>query len=226
MKRYLLASTYALAFLATPIWAQDGKGRAALADEFPVGGWKTSDTVAEALIATGLPATIPTFLYSITNPVLVDSINLSYTIQRDGQPVAPLSSEGNSVAIEGRNLSIRQNGNGVVMQGVWSAFRFPGPALDSRMLQWGAFPGRETIVASFDKSRLLVVSLFETTDCTNETMQLKIDDQLIKFSNGGVARWLGNGSVLTYGKKVSVTIEGTCSPGIPANGRLRYSEPM
>jgi hypothetical protein len=180
----------------------------------------------ESVIATGLPATVSPFIYSIYNPVLVDNTNLSYTIIRDGQTVAPASGEGNAALIEGRNISIRQTTNGVGMAGTWRAFRFPGTAPLDRLVQWGIFPGRETVVASFDKSRLLLVSLHDTNDCTDETMQVKVDDLPLKNGSGSVARWLGNGSVLTYGRKVSLTVGGTCAAGVTATGQLRYSEPM
>lgn len=234
MKAYAWASPCALILLLAPASAQDAQdkkdkeppGRSVAADEFPAGGWKTSDPMPEAVISTGLPASVPLFIYSIYNPVLVDGTNLSYTIVRDGQTVVPASGEGNAALIEGRNLSIRQTTPGIGMAGVWRASRFPGTAPLDRQVQWGAFPGRETIVASFDKSRLLLVTLYESNDCTDETMQVKIDDVPLKYGSGSVIRWPGNGSVLTYGKKVSLAIGGSCAAGVTAIGQLRYSEPM
>lgn len=194
-------------------------------EDFPHGGWATNTASPEAYISIGVPKEAGPFLFSIRNSILTDNVNVAYQITRDGSPITPISVEGNGVLIEGQNVSIRQNANGSSMPGTWSVIYPNGSPWVTGKNGWSAFPGQPTIVASFSSQRLMVIEIDKQIQCTGASMQLQIDDAPLKKGDGSVLIWPESSAVLTYGKKVAVSVAGSCPQSTGATGSISFVFP-
>ena len=195
---------------------------------FLSGHWRLGFGEAPAVLSAGLPqnfsATFDIRFFQYEQSDLLSEHNLIV----DGAEIAEPASANEWVTLVGKEISIKSRIQGASGSGGCWVARSPSLAtLGHRTSIWNAKLGRRSLIAAFDRPRLVVIGLgdylgeteIEPTriagNCRPISFMIYIDGTPVKDSLGSTIYFKPANSVLTYGSRISIEWRGAAECNVP-----------
>lgn len=184
-----------------------------------VGGWSTSGPGS----FTRITATnnLDPKVYSIQNTIMMDEAILEFEIVADGLTIPAKLYEGGCVAVEGKNIFIRQTKPGRMIKGGWKIIQ--QPEIGAIVIPWVGYPSlnKEILVANLKTEQEFIIEVHEVFDCSDATFQVIIDNIPIKDNNNNILTFWSGSSLIGKGKTVVVKVNGSCTGSKTVSGYLK-----
>jgi len=196
----------------------------AVSSEYPGetqrGGWAMGSSADFAQISAKGVTTPRWFVVSQAGNGPGDAVQLFVDDVGSNYPI----NYGGGAIVYGKTIyAKRYNGTGRFM-GVWNII---DPArVTQGAIAWAISPetNKEAVLGMFDAPRDFMVTFSNDTtlnDCSAGTLKLIVDEKTVPDPNGNPLT-LGQGStVIANGRKVRISVSGTCKPGLAYVGNLQ-----
>ena len=133
--------------------------------------------------------------------------------------------EGSNIAIEGKNIAIKQITPGRMIKGTWKIIQ--QPEIAAYTLPWAYVPRVNTdllIAVLKDEQEFLLSINYTSTNCTNTSMTVLIDGQPIRDNANNIITFWEGSTLYGKGKTVAIRPLGTCTGNNTINGDLKLKK--
>jgi hypothetical protein len=179
-------------------------------NEFLLGGWTTANTSRYTVINSGPTTTNRVYRIDCIG-IANDADIYQAEVIVDGVKVPNVLVEGSFVIVEGKQIAIRQVGNGAKVRGTWKVIQQADVATEKN--PWSGYPtlNKDMQVMSLKREQEFVLSInLSSTGCTGTSMIVYIDGNAVKDSAGNPIVFAEGSSINGKGKDVSIRVSGTC----------------
>jgi hypothetical protein len=194
-----------------------------MAEHLFQGGWKTT-SIQKLTTITGTVLAEPR-VFKINCVELADTDAVKFNFLVDGERIEALFFEGSYVFIEGKSVLIEQLNNGVNFSATWEVVQRQQEEFERT--NWFAYPSldEDVLIASFVKPQEFVLSFNAKSDgCSNGSLIVKIDGVPVKDYAGNNLSFVEGASIIGFGKKVTVQIQGNCTQRKGFVGSLKIAK--